>query len=184
MKRLFLLFLAISTGLSDTLLDRFHPTLGLGYNSDIPTHIDDPKPSSLVQYSKTLCDMDQATNEAVTDETVVNFCAKMNIPSSTVEHIKHITSNCKNKTQFIEYLKTLNNDELLNLINAINYLNITVNSVINNLNKLLCYSYTQRTEVFAKLSQDLKDYFYENGFTNARFWLKEGHTYTPNKTLD
>src|SRR3990167_2947020 len=179
MKRLFLLFLAVSTGLSATLLDKFHQTLGLGYNSDIPTHVDDPKPSSLVQYSKTLRDMQQDTNGIISDETVTNFCAKMNIPSSTIEHIKHIISNCKNKTQFIEYLKTLNNDELLNLINAINYLNITINSVINNLNKLLCYS-SQRTEVFERLSHDLKDYFYDNRFTNARFWLKEGHAYKPN----
>src|SRR3989338_849583 len=175
MKRLFLLFLAISTGLNATLLDKFHPTLGLGYNSDIPKHVDDPKPSSLIQYSRTLCDMQRDTNEIITDETVVNFCAKMNIPYSTVEHIKHIISNCKNKTQFIEYLKTLNNDELLNLINAINYLNITVNSVINNLNKLLRYSYAQRTEVFERLSQDLKDYFYENLCTDARFLLKQGY---------
>ena len=178
MKRLFLLFLAVSTGLSATLLDRFRPTLGLGYNSDIPT------PSNIVQYSKTSRTMQQDTNEIISDEAVINFCAKINIPSSTVEHIKHVISNCKNKTQFIEYLETLNDDELLNLINAINYLNITINSVINNLNKLLRYLYTQRTEVFAKLSQDLKDYFYENKLTNARFWLKEGHTYTPNKTLD
>src|SRR3990167_9492954 len=183
MKRLFLLFLAVSTGLSATLLDKFHQTLGLGYNSDIPTHVDDPKPSSLVQYSKTLRDMQQDTNGIISDETVVNFCAKMNIPSSTVEHIKHIISNCKNNTQFIEYLKTLNNDELLNLINAINYLNITINSVAD-LNKLLRYSYAQRTEVFERLSHDLKDYFYENLCTDARFFLKQGYEYKSNHTLN
>src|SRR3990167_5381169 len=183
MKRLFLLFLAVSTGLSATLLDKFHQTLGLGYNSDIPTHVDDPKPSSLVQYSKTLRDMQQDTNGIISDETVTNFCAKMNIPSSTIEHIKHIISNCKNNTQFIEYLKTLNNDELLNLINAINYLNITINSVAD-LNKLLRYSYAQRTEVFERLSHDLKDYFYENLCTDARFFLKQGYEYKSNHTLN